>query len=94
MDGLSALKPLRKLRMLALSGEADDPRLDWLSLGPDVMVGTWCSDIAGRLALHSCWSAETEQLHRINAVCPQCRNQSRWCRQMVAHDRKLVELLM
>jgi hypothetical protein len=39
---LSALNPLTKLRGLTLVCDADDPRLEWLSLGREVMVRTWC----------------------------------------------------
>jgi hypothetical protein len=59
VDELSVLNSLTKLRTLKLTGPAYDPRLDWLSLGHDVMVGTWCSDIAGTLSLQPCWNLET-----------------------------------
>jgi hypothetical protein len=53
VDELSALNSLTKLRTLTLTGEADDPRLDWLSLRHDVMVGTpYMQMIAGTLVNH------------------------------------------
>lgn len=44
VEELTALNPLTKLRRLHLNGRADDPRLDWLNLGHDVLVMTWSSE--------------------------------------------------
>jgi hypothetical protein len=38
VDELLWLNTLTKLRTLTLTGQADDPRLDWLSLRHDVVV--------------------------------------------------------
>ena len=47
LEELSALNPLTKLRRLHLHGRADDPRLNWLNLGHDVLVMTWSSECVG-----------------------------------------------
>ena len=44
MKELATLSTLTKLRRLALTASADDPRLDSLCLGPDVMVTRWYSE--------------------------------------------------
>ena len=41
-EELSLLNPLTKLRRLHIEAHPADPRLDWLSLGHDVMVMTPC----------------------------------------------------
>ena len=42
LEELLVLNPLTKLRRLHIKGGADDPRLNWLSLGHEVLVMTWC----------------------------------------------------
>lgn len=44
MKELATLSTLTKLRRLKLTAYADDARLDYLNLGPDVMVTRWYSE--------------------------------------------------
>jgi hypothetical protein len=67
---LAVLNPLTKLRELTLDGDIDDPRLDWLSLGHDVMVR--CFGFASTpvpAVMQSCWEDMNEVAWNSLAVC-------------------------